>query len=52
MKDDLERYVDEREEREPGFKALVEAAARRRALAKEWARLVAAVCKLRENKNG
>jgi len=38
MKDDLERYVAEREGREPGFAALVEAAEQRRAFARKMAK--------------
>ena len=38
MKDDLERYVAERDGREPGFAALVEAAEQRRAFARRMAK--------------
>ena len=36
--DDLERYVSERDARDPGFAALVEAAERRQAFARKMAR--------------
>ena len=38
MKDDLERYVAERDGREPGFAALVDAAEQRRAFARRMAK--------------
>jgi len=37
MTDDLERHIAEREKRSPGFSALVDAAMRRRAFAREMA---------------
>jgi len=37
MGDDLSRYIVERDEREPGFEALVEAASRRQAFARQMA---------------
>jgi ribosome-binding protein aMBF1 (putative translation factor) len=37
MTDDLDKYIAEREAREPGFAALVEAAEQRRAFAREMA---------------